>query len=230
MYFIEDQDPILVKQELVLDEMELRKLYQEITVKFGKYVHRSYDGSKGPYDAQGQFLQDYKYIKNFRETPLACEDDEKGEKTQPGRKHFEYDEYSVPELARLILRLLEGDASAITELKRGPFDGEADVKDVRQQEKYHRELQALLNSSPDEMDQERFSLLTRRISSFYKAGGDAEQMKELQECYQKVLSCVQFKSVKTLYKDKLNEFRRIYQDLAEFYEGTDGMEKLLKSR
>ena len=48
MYFIEDQDPILVKQELVLDELELRKLYQEITVKFGKYVHRSYDGSKGP--------------------------------------------------------------------------------------------------------------------------------------------------------------------------------------
>jgi len=37
------------------------------------------------------------------------------------------------------------------------------------------------------------------------------------------------KPVLTLYKDKLNELNRVWQDVRKFYEGTDQMEHLIKS-
>ena len=101
MYYIEDQDPILVKNEVTLDKMRLRELQSEITLRFGEYVHKSYDGEKKPYSAEDMSKEKMKIIRNYSEEP-------KGEVL-----HFEYDEFLAPELSKLIMCLLDGDASAI---------------------------------------------------------------------------------------------------------------------
>ena len=212
MYYIEDQDPILVKNEVLLDQEMLRKLYQEIMLKFGQYIHKSYDGSLGPYGVTKHIEDaDYQYIKNYSETK---KDD------GSGLTHYEYDEYVAPELTKYIMRLIEGDGAAIDEIKKGPVSQNI-PRDSGQQQQLHRELQELLNSSPSDMDQEKFRQLTEEIKSYYQGDRDEEQIKELQEYYQKVLACVKFKPVLTLYKDKLNEFRRIYNDIKTFYQGTE---------
>ena len=45
------------------------------------------------------------------------------------------------------------------------------------------------------------------------------------EYYKKVLACIRFKPVMTLYKDKWNELRRVYKDVKAFYEGTSEFEE-----
>lgn len=211
MYYIEDQDPILVKNEVLLDQDALRKLYQEITLKFGQYVHKSYDGSLGPYGVTKHIDADYQYIKNYSETK---------KEDGSGLTHYEYDEFMAPELTKCIMRLIEGDATAIDEIKKGPTAAQTPRRDGGQQRQLHKELQELLNSSPGDMDQEKFKQLTEEIQRFYQGEQDEELLKDLQEYYQKVLACVKFKPVMTLYKDKLNEFRRIYNDVKAFYQGT----------
>lgn len=245
MYYIEDQDPILVKKEVILDEIRLKKLYQEVLAKFGNYEHRSYDGQAGPYQTPNPMMQEFRYIKNYSETPAGN-----------GLTHFEYDEYAVPELASTITRLLGGDASAIDELKAGPAragglqgakaavkngrsDGKGSVADSllrdqqrQRQKELQKKLQELLGSDPDEMDGESFRKLSDQIRLYYcedraEEPKEREELrKELEEYYQKVLACISMKPVLTLYKDKLNELNRIWQDIRTFYEGTDQLEKI----
>ncbi|MBQ9489316.1 MAG: hypothetical protein IJU80_05240, partial [Lachnospiraceae bacterium] len=75
MYYVEDQDPILVKQEVELDQGELKRLYQEIMAKFGGYVHRSYDSMFGPYSFPKKLEEEIKFIKEYHETPLGDQAD-----------------------------------------------------------------------------------------------------------------------------------------------------------
>lgn len=249
MYYLEDQDPILVKKEVILDEIRLKKLYQEVLAKFGNYEHRSYDGLAGPYQTPNPMMQEFRYVKNYSETPAG-----------DGLTHFEYDEYAVPELASAITRLIGGDASAIDELKAGPVragglqgakaaapkDGRADGKGSvpgsllrdqqrQRQKELQKKLQELLGSDPDEIDGESFRKLSDQIRLYYCGDGaeerkeQEEQRKELAEYYQKALDCISMKPVLTLYKDKLNELNRIWQDVRTFYEGTDQLERLWES-
>ena len=132
MYYIEDQDPILVKQEVQLDQAELKRLYQEIMAKFGGYVHRSYDGMFGPYSFPKKLEEEFKFIKDYHETPI-----EEGAEAL-GMMHFEYDEYVVPELARWIKGLLEGDVSAIDAIKNS-MSREADCVGAGEREKAKEE-------------------------------------------------------------------------------------------
>ena len=237
MYYVEDQDPILVKQEVNLDETALKKLYQELLLKFGRYVHRAYDSAIGPYHFQKSLGEDFKYIKNYSETPLSGGDGRRdpssveGDVTlEPlGKMHYEYDEYVIPELAKWITRLLEGDVSVIDELKKGPVVKGSLTGSEEEQRRLHRELQDLLNSAPTNMDADKFRQLTEQISRFYLEETDEEDLKEQQEYYGKVLACIHFKSVKTLYKDKWNELRRVYKDVKEFYEGTGQFEDKMKN-
>lgn len=123
MYYIEDQDPILVKQEVELNISELKRLYQEIIARFGKYVHRSYDAAFGPYAFQ-KSLEELTHIKNYQETPIGGEDANTpvadGFADSMEMMHYEYDEFVTPELAELVKRLLSGDVKAIPEIKKGP--------------------------------------------------------------------------------------------------------------
>ena len=222
MYYVEDNDPILVKNEVILDEVRLKKLYQEIVARFGQYEHRSYDGISGPYQTPNPMCGEFRSIKNYSETPKK-EAGTGGELT-----HFEYDEYAVPELAGAITRLLSGEAVVISELRQGPVSVRKQSGAAVGQRELQRQLQELLNSEPDSMDREKFRQLTDRIKDYYREEGDHER-EELSEYYEKVLSCITMKPVLTLYKDKLNELNRVWQDVRKFYEGTDQLEHLIKS-
>lgn len=226
MFYVEDQDPILVKQEVSLDEETLKKLYQEIMVKFGRYVHRSYDSAIGPYHFQMSLGDDMKYIKNYSESPVGGGDPLKD---PLGKMHYEYDEFVIPELANRIKRLLDQDVAAIDELKRGPKAKGNAGKSEEEQRGLHKELQVLLDSSPANMDADKFRQLSERIQRFYLAQTDEEENKELQGYYDKVMACIRFRAVKTLYKDKWNELRRVYKDVKDFYEGTGQFEERMKN-
>lgn len=226
MFYVEDQDPILVKQEVSLDEEVLKKLYQEIMVKFGHYVHRSYDSTIGPYHFQMSLGEDMKYIKNYSESPVDGGDPLKD---PLGKTHYEYDEFVTPELAGMIKRLLEQDVTAIDELKKGP-KAKGSIGDSEEEQRgLHKELQELLDSTPANMDADKFRQLSERIQRFYLAETDEEENKELQGYYDKVMACIHFRAVKTLYKDKWNELRRVYKDVKDFYEGTGQFEERLKN-
>ena len=230
MYYVEDNDPILVKNEVILDEVRLKKLYQEIVARFGQYEHRSYDGISGPYQTPNPMSGEFRSIKNYTETPKkeAGSGGEENSATGGGLSHFEYDEYAVPELARAITRLLSGESGVIGELRQGPATVRRQSGSATGQRELQRQLQELLNSEPDSMDPEKFRQLTDRIKAYYREEGGQER-EELSEYYEKVLSCITMKPVLTLYKDKLNELNRVWQDVRKFYEGTDQMEHLIKS-
>lgn len=226
MYYVEDQDPILVKQQVELDESELKRLYQEILARFGKYVHRSYDGAFGPYAFQ-KGLEELKYVKNYRETPIGGEDENTAvaDGVNPSAEwmHYEYDEFVVPELAELIKRLLAGDAKAIDAIKKGP--AACGEKDVDAERKARRELQDFLSNAPEELDAERFRRLAERVLHFHQEDVAEEKREELGAFYGRALACIHFRSVMTLYKDKWNELRRAYRDVRAFYEGTNEFEE-----
>ena len=226
MYYVEDQDPILVKQEVSLDEEALKKLYHEIMLKFGRYVHRSYDSTIGPYHYQMSLGEDIKYIKNYSESPVQGGNPAKASKEG---MHYEYDEYVIPELANTIKRLLDSDVTAIDELKKGPYKKANSGNSEEEQKGLHKELQDLLDSAPATMDADKFRQLSERISRFYLVETGEEENKELQEYYDKVMACIHFRAVKTLYKDKWNELRRVYKDVKDFYEGTGQFEERMKN-
>ena len=224
MYYVEDQDPILVKQEVELEVSELKGLYQAILARFGKYVHRSYDAAFGPYAFQ-KGLEELKYIKNYRETPVGEDENvhlSDGVNNTLDMMHYEYDEFVAPELAGSVKRLLEGDVKAIAEIKKGPSPRKRDENgrelDAR------RELQEFLTNAPDELDAEKFQRLTEKVLRYYQEDVAEEQQEELKQYYEKVLACIRFKPVMTLYKDKWNELRRAYKDVKAFYEGTNEFE------
>ena len=214
MYYIEDQDPILVKKEVIADFGRLKKLCGEVQARFGQYVHRSYDGMFSPY-FQKSLGDDIKPIKNYVET--KCEDGI--------TLHFEYDEFVMPELVNLIGRLLREDAQAIDEIRKGPTQRCADSTGEKEQKELHKQLQDLLDSAPADTDSDRFWQLSEKIRRYYQEETQEEDWKELKEYYDKVLACLEFRPVKTLYKDKWNELRRVYKDVMEFYEGTGQFEE-----
>ena len=231
MYYIEDQDPILVKQEVKLNQAELKRLYQEIMAKFGGYVHRSYDGMFGPYSFPKKLEEEFKFIKDYHETPL-----EEGEKAL-GMMHYEYDEYVVPELARWIKGLLEGDVSAVDAIKKSMGreadcvgDGEREKAKEQQEakrQKAMKELRDMLELPGQSIDGERFRQLSEQVMASFQERPDDERLSELLEYQKKVMACISFRPVKTLYKDKWNELRRVYGDVKEFYEGTGLFEELM---
>ncbi|MBP5281912.1 MAG: hypothetical protein J6Z22_05370 [Lachnospiraceae bacterium] len=231
MYYIEDQDPILVKQEVQLDQAELKRLYQEIMAKFGGYVHRSYDGMFGPYSFPKKLEEEFKFIKDYHETPI-----EEGAEAL-GMMHFEYDEYVVPELARWIKGLLEGDVSAIDAIKNS-MSREADCVGAGEREKAKeehekqrktavKELRDMLGQPSQYIDGERFRQLSEQVMASFQEKPDEESFSELLEYQKKVMACISFRPIKTLYKDKWNELRRVYDDVREFYEGTGLFEELM---
>ena len=217
MFYVEDQDPILVKQEVRMDEEELKKLYQETTMRFGKYVHRSYDGAYGPYAFQ-KGLEELRIIKNYVETPTD-ETDSLGKDMM----HYEYDEFVVPELADLIRRLLSGDVRAIDEIKKGPARGTKETM-TDEEKQARKDLQEFLTNARADLDTEKFQRLTAKVLHYHQEEMEEELLDELKEAYRKVLSGMQFRPVITLYKDKWNELRRVYKDVKAFYEGTDEFE------
>ncbi len=164
MYYVEDQDPILVKQEVELDQAELKRLYQEIMARFGGYVHRSYDSMFGPYSFPKKLEEEFKFIKDYHETPLGDQAD------GLAMTHYEYDEYVVPELARWIKALLEGDVSVLAALKKGKMTetaevlagGEQSAENLKKakQEKALNEMKEYLQSSAESMDGERYRQLS----------------------------------------------------------------------
>lgn len=273
MYYIEDQDPILVKQEVQLNISELKRLYQEIIARFGKYVHRSYDAAFGPYAFQ-KSLEELTHIKNYQETPVGGEDANTpvadGFADSMEMMHYEYDEFVTPELAELVKRLLAGDVKTIQEIKKGPvFHGKGAVNDASslgfaaadnqsatyagtmsgtakntasgtsmnatsdtsknaaldEERRARQELQDFLANAPVEMDTEKLQRLTEKILRYYREDYAKEQREELKEYYVKVLGCISFRPVMTLYKDKWNELRRAYKDVKAFYEGTSEFEE-----
>ncbi len=239
MYYVEDQDPILVKQEVQLNISELKRLYQEIIARFGKYVHRSYDAAFGPYAFQ-KSLEELTHIKNYQETPIGGEDANTpvadGFADSMEMMHYEYDEFVTPELAELVKRLLSGDVKAIQEMKKGPvFPGNDTAKYAAsdtsknaapdEERRARRELQDFLANAPVEMDAEKLQRLTERILRYYREDYAKEQREELREYYAKVNACIEFRPVMTLYKDKWNELRRVYKDVKAFYEGTGDFEE-----
>ncbi|MBR6151756.1 MAG: hypothetical protein IKQ25_10780 [Lachnospiraceae bacterium] len=239
MYYVEDQDPILVKQEVQLNISELKRLYQEIIARFGKYVHRSYDAAFGPYAFQ-KSLEELTHIKNYQETPIGGEDANTpvadGFADSMEMMHYEYDEFVTPELAELVKRLLSGDVKAIREMKKGPvFHGNGTAKYAAsdtlknaapdEERRARRELQDFLANAPVEMDAEKLQRLTERILRYYREDYAKEQREELREYYAKVNACIEFRPVMTLYKDKWNELRRVYKDVKAFYEGTGDFEE-----
>ena len=231
MYYVEDQDPILVKQEVELDQAELKRLYQEIMARFGGYVHRSYDSMFGPYSFPKKLEEEFKFIKEYHETPLGEQAD------GLAMTHYEYDEYVVPELARWIKALLEGDVSVLAALKKGKvtenasaFSGEDKNEEAikkAKQEKALKEMKEYLQSSAESMDGERFRQLSEQVMASFQEMPNAELLEELEGYRKKILACVRMRPVMTLYKDKWNELRRVYGDVKKFYEGTGLFEELL---
>ena len=143
--------------------------------------------------------------------------------------HYEYDEFVIPELANMIKRLCDQDVTAIDELKKGPNMKGSIANSEEEQRGLHKELQDLLDSAPAAMDADKFRQLSDRIQRFYLAETDEEENKELQGYYDKVMACIHFRAVKTLYKDKWNELRRVYKDVKDFYEGTGQFEEKMKN-
>ena len=221
MYYIEDQDPILVKNEVILDREVLRRLNQEILATFGGYEHRAYDGVAGPYTLRSIMDDDVRYIRNYTQTSGTRETAEGMAAPEEALSHYEYDEYTVPKLCRLIDRLLKGDATAIDEIKKGPDLAPDHQKNEQKQWQLQLQLQMLLNSAPDKLDTKRFEELTDQIRSCYAREYGVGWQRDLQACYEQVLNCIHFKPVLTLYKDKLKEYHRLSRDIGEFYEGTD---------
>lgn len=229
MYYVEDQDPILVKQEVHLDEARLKGLCQEIVARFGGYVHRSYDGLYGPYSFQMRLEEGVPYVKNYVETPLE------GEMSGTGKMHYEYDEYVIPELARWIRALLEGDASALDAIRKGKEAGDESTrsaekaKELREakQRRAMQDMKEYLEQTHDSLDGERFRQLSDRVMASLQEEPDQENQAEMKEYYKKAAACITYRSVKTLYKDKWNELRRVYTDVKEFYEGTGMFEELM---
>ena len=231
MYYVEDQDPILVKQEVELDQAELKRLYQEIMARFGGYVHRSYDSMFGPYSFPKKLEEEFKFIKEYHETPLGEQAD------GLAMTHYEYDEYVVPELARWIKALLEGDVSVLAALKKGKVtecaggalgeDQNEEALKKAKQEKALKEMKEYLQSSAESMDGERFRQLSEQVMASFQEMPNAELLEELEGYRKKILACVRMRPVMTLYKDKWNELRRVYGDVKKFYEGTGLFEELL---
>ena len=231
MYYVEDQDPILVKQEVELDQAELKRLYQEIMARFGGYVHRSYDSMFGPYSFPKKLEEEFKFIKEYHETPLGEQAD------GLAMTHYEYDEYVVPELARWIKALLEGDVSVLAALKKGKVtecvggalgeDQNEEALKRAKQEKALKEMKEYLQSSAESMDGERFRQLSEQVMASFQEMPNAELLEELEGYRKKILACVRMRPVMTLYKDKWNELRRVYGDVKKFYEGTGLFEELL---
>ncbi len=231
VYYVEDQDPILVKQEVELDQAELKRLYQEIMARFGGYVHRSYDSMFGPYSFPKKLEEEFKFIKDYHETPLGDQAD------GLAMTHYEYDEYVVPELARWIKALLEGDVSVLAALKKGKMTetaevisgGEQSAESIKKakQEKALNEMKEYLQSSAESMDGERFRQLSEQVMASLQEEPCEERLDELEAYRKKILACVKMRPVMTLYKDKWNELRRVYGDVKAFYEGTGLFEELL---
>lgn len=149
MYYIEDQDPILVKNEVRLDRDQLGRLYQEIAARFGMYVHQSYDGCKGPYQDRKVIDQEFRYIKSYEETPGADADS----------RHYEFDEYRLPKLNQHIRRLLDGEVSAIDDIRKEAFW--ADVNEEPEDLPCQSELQAYY-------DQVLACIHFKPVATFYK--------------------------------------------------------------
>lgn len=231
VYYVEDQDPILVKQEVELDQGELKRLYQEIMAKFGGYVHRSYDSMFGPYSFPKKLEEEFKFIKEYHETPLGDQAD------GLAMTHYEYDEYVVPELAKWIKALLEGDVSVLAALKKGKVaetagafsNGDQSEESLKKakQEKALKEMKEYLQSPAESMDGERFRQLSEQVMASFQEEPDEGRLDELEAYRKKILACVKMRPVMTLYKDKWNELRRVYCDVKAFYEGTGLFEELL---
>jgi len=232
MYYVEDQDPILVKQEVELDEARLKSLYQEIVAKFGGYAHRSYDSMFGPYSFPKRLEEEFKFIKDYHEIPL--------EETAEGlaMTHYEYDEYVIPELAKHVKALLEGDVSVLAILNKGKLaekalegasgeDGGKTKKEL-QRRKALEDMKEFLSDSGTGLDGERFRQLSEQVMASFQDVADQEKSEELEAYRKQVLACVRLRPVMTLYKDKWNELRRVYGDVKAFYEGTGLFEEMMR--
>ena len=85
----------------------------------------------------------------------------------------------------------------------------------------------MLGQPSQYIDGERFRQLSEQVMASFQEKPDEESFSELLEYQKKVMACISFRPIKTLYKDKWNELRRVYGDVMEFYEGTGLFEELM---
>lgn len=112
MYYIEQQNDEVVKYEVVIDEDKLKNIKYQVIGNCGEVKHYRYKNDRCRHNHY-----DYYHIRNYDETFIKRRDLNDFYGTVIEISEYQYDEYSDTTLVTLIDRLLDGDMSAIAEIK-----------------------------------------------------------------------------------------------------------------
>lgn len=216
MYYIERQNDELVKYEVVIDQKELEKIKYKVIRNCGKINHRVHISDYGlPRELSRDHIANYSYEKigvqeYFEETRDVYQ--------------YEYDEYSDTTLVTLIDRLLDGDMSAIAEIKnpkneeRKPDNGD----------ELQKKLEKVLSLDTKEISTYQLEKIKNEIVEYQTNEKLNRDRKSDLEYYEPVLSCIDMKEVNRMRIDSLikvdelmNQTRDLINEMKPFFEETN---------
>lgn len=206
MFYIEEENDELIKYEIIFDKEKLRDLKFEILKNCGKIIHRSFNSDYGP----GVNLS---HTKNY-----SCKEIGKKEYFEETRElyHYEFDKYIDTKLITLIDRLLEGDVSAITEIKK------PEKQEIEKDEKaeLRKKIEEILTHDISEIDTWKLEKLKEQIKEYQLNEKLNKNQKSDLEYYPKVLDCIEFREISRCKTEQIAKIDGLVKQMEQFFEGT----------
>ena len=215
MFYIEKEKTHLVKYEVRKDSEKLFELSEEIILKYGKKTHIKHETSEyeTPYDYRrkrsvyDKYIQNYSCFKTTKEIKLS-----NGTITQAEVYQCEYDEYTYPELAKLVLELINGNYEVLSKIKNGLIEDVTDKRELELKQRLLEIAQKPINESTiEKLDKIKIALKELEQDEKY------QENRGLKEYYKKVLDCITFIEVDRISKEQLVEYNDVLKRLEKFF-------------
>lgn len=208
MYYIEEEKDELVKYEVELNIEELERLENEIINNCCEITHYDYKSETNPL-----FTEDV-LVLNYKSTYLGVREYNDFLAPYADVYRYEYDEYKIPDLAKIVKKLLSGDVDSILELENTPKNSNI-IKTIDLQIEEKINLISSMISKKDEIDFYRLeeeNVLLKQLYEYKKLNQDR---KSEVEYYEQVKSCIKFKEVSRLKKEILEEIKTFFENTTQ---------------
>ena len=202
MYYIEEQELVVIKYEVKLDAERLINLREKIVNNCSKIIHHKYQC-----ESESDFnIQESVNVKNYRSRKV----EEPNDYFEP--YEIEYDEYMPTPLAENIDKLLNGDAQIISQLKTY----QPSYHPIIQLRYYEKELKdSLIEDLENPLEKIEINALKQRINSLEALKQNIEiNINQVSEStyYDDVMQCITLVEVDRIDKDtirRVEEFKGI---------------------
>lgn len=205
MYYIEEEKDKLVKYEVELNIEELEKLENEIINNCCEIIHYDYESETNP------VFTDDVLVLNYKSTYLGTREYNDFFAPYANVYRYEYDEYKIPHLAKIIKKLLSGDVDSILELENLPKDSNiVDTINLQIEEKINL-INSIL-SKQDKIDFYRLEEENALLKQLYEHKNLNHDRKSELEYYEQVKSCINFREISRIKKSILEEIKTFFEN------------------